>query len=327
MPKSFLYPIDKLDPDNNWHKPEGMGFCTNLVPIAGIYHPGPYVQKVANLMVGATPVDGAIVGAHFHWKILLFAVSGGADSGYKIYGIPYGSGSGTCTDVTPASGWSEGGGNEAITTAWGVQFCTFGNNVYATNGISNMIVEDFPFDTFSVGGKQFAAITPAGSGANPVGKTIESHKGHLIAGNIYMASGWNSIGSGTHESLVWWSAFDQAETFGSFLDTPQYKGTGYKYLYDTSGPIVKILSAGDIIYVFKENSIYVGEGPPFTFTLFSKEVGCPYPNSTLFLDHVVYFMSNHGPTAILPDGTLKFLGDGKVMKTLIGTSSTFGSGS
>lgn len=321
MSQAYFYKIGELSPDSGWLGTEGLGYCNNLVPVAGGYSPGPAMMFFKSPeRVSTDPLDGEILGGIVDTDTtkanLYLAMSGGTD-GYCVKKIDLTSSSVSplADDLTPASGWSQGTGNDTIIETWGVQFAIFGSYVYMTDGISGLFRSN--------GTADFTIISPATGGVAPVPKVIASFGGHLICGDIYLSSPHGGVPSGRSGSLLWWSAFDDPQTYGSLATTPQHKGTDYKFLYDTPGNVVKIVPAGDVVFAFKEKAIYIGEGPPFRWNLISNTIGCQFPNSIGYYNNGVFFMSDSGPAFIGRDGIVKLLLQGKAQRALIGTNSAF----
>lgn len=326
MYKTMFYRMGELDPDKSWIGNSGIGYANNFMPITGGYSPGPGLELLHHLTIEVdevpVTVDGEFMGGIVYSNGLdlniVFAVSGGS-LGYKVYAkeIISEPSYSPVFDVTPV-GWDQGSGNGDIIDKWGVQFTVFGADIYMTDGISGIFKKnaDNAADTF-------IAISPSSGGVAPIPKVLAAHGGHLLVGDVELAAPHGSIPSGRSPNLIWYSKFDDAQTFGSILTTPQHKGTEFKFLYDTPGGITKIVPAGDVVFVFKEKAIYIGEGPPFRWNLMSSSIGTQFPNSTGFYNNGVYFMSDSGPAYVGRDGQIVLLLEGKAQRALIGTSSAF----
>lgn len=301
---SLLYKFDKLDPDQGDRGDSGAGFLINMNPISGIYTPGPSMQRIrAVTLNGGGALDGEVCGFHCHEEIGFLSLDD-ATTRISLYaGDIYGTiQTDDEYDVTPATGWTNNG------TGGTHQFCSYGDRVFAAitgNKIVNINVVTFK----STPTTNFVFPTPTAGGYNPEARFITSHGGHLVAAGITFASSWNGL-SGTNGSMVWWSGFDNPESFGSYAFTPNILGSDYKFLYDTPGDITAMASNGDYLFVFKQNSIYIAEGPPFRFSLLSPQFGTICPNSILVYNGWVYFMSGAGPARIKPSGEFEILTEG-----------------
>lgn len=333
--QKFVYTTGAMSPDQGWLGNSGWGYVNNFMPVSGGYSPGPYLKYIDYLyddrLEGLSVYGewlGGIVYADSSGMMLHYAVGGGL-SGYRIYShkiIPHYGNSETLFPggeaTSPASGWSDPTpANQTIQDTFGVQFCVFGNYVYATNGVDKIHRILGNSQTFL----GYTAITSStGSVDNLRARLIRSHGGHLIAANISLpTTGHGLVSAGDHPNLVWWSAFDQPMVFGSISTTPQYKGTDFKFLYDTPGGITALVPAGDVIFVFKEKAIYIGDGPPFRWNLLSSSIGTQFPNSAEFFNNGVYFMSDSGPAYVGRDGSIKLLLEGSAQRALVGTSTAF----
>jgi hypothetical protein len=325
MPETMFYSYGELDPDRGWIGNEGIGYSNNLMPVTGGYSLGPYMEKISDLRYDdgdEVGVDGEYLGGITYSsgdKLYLHIAVAGGEIGYKVFSkeVTHVTAADLMSDVTPG-GWSQGSGNSDQIERWGVQFCIFGTNVYMTDGISGLFYKEAGNDI-----DPFIASVASDGAANPIPKVLAAHGGHLILGDIEISSPHGGVPSGRSSNLLWWSAFDNPQTFGSVSTTPQYKATDYKFLYDTPGGVIKIVPAGDVVFAFKEKAIYIGEGPPFRWSLLSNSTGTQFPNSTGYYNNGVYFMSDSGPAFVGRDGSIKFLLEGKAQRALIGTSSAF----
>jgi len=327
--KSFLYDIGEYNPDAGWAGNSGIGWLNNMNPAGGVYNPGPAIAQPWGVFwrdIGSQLFyDGEYMGGIIvptpgsDHPTYIYALAGGT-YGYKIERkfVKYSDGGiENGEDITPASGWSQGTGHQEIIDTWGVQFTTFGVNVFCTDGISGLHKYDW------TAASNFTIAAFDAESADPIPKVIASHGGHMILGNINLPTNYTGINSGEYPNLLWWSEFDGPENYGTLLAAPQFKGSDYKFLYDTPGGIIQIVPAGDVVFVFKEKAIYIGEGPPFRWNLLSRTIGTQFPNSCAYYAGAVYFMSDSGPARVGRSGEVELLLTGKAQRTLIGTGALF----
>lgn len=311
---NFLFPLDKFIPDTIPLGNSGMGYVQNVIPFNGVYSPSGAFGLIRQLASGPSPtftnIQGDIAGVKAFGPIALLAVENGA-TGYKLFASDFtGWQEGDIdreTDVTPAAATWAIPSSADVRKRYGVQFATVGNVVYCCNGHSN--IHNMNVITWlGTHTTNFIENVPAIGSATIKCRDIEGHAGHLFAAGIKFGAAWNGYANNEEQTaMLWWSAFGDGAAFGNYAFTPQLKGTDNRILYETQGPITAIVSAGEVLYAFKESSIYIVEGPPFRVSLLVSNVGTSYPNSLFYHEHWVYFFTDNGPARVSAQGQVEYV--------------------
>jgi len=253
--KSFIYPFDSLNPDLGDRGSSGLLAAINVNPVSGMYCPGPSVQQIREFATsGPTAINNQIVAMYPHDELIFTACRTGQKLyGGDVYGITMNEEE---YEVTPTSGWD----STPASNEWNYAFASYGDTLVAAAPDNKLVymsasafrtsptTENFEFESTFGSGKVSGSFSPEA-------KHIVTHGGHLVAAGITVDSDWNSLTAGTYDYLVWWSGFDDPLSFGSYAFTPEVLGSDYKFLYDTPGGITGMVSAGDYLFVFKDNYI------------------------------------------------------------------------
>ena len=206
----------------------------------------------------------------------------------KLYEVA----TGGFTDRSKSGGYATG---SAAPTAW--QFCSWGNEVIATN-----FVDDIQIGT---PGSDFADMITAPSPA-PKCRYVAVIRDVVVLADINL--------TGHTGDEVWWSGANASDRFD-----PGYNIAGYQQLKLTKGQITGIVG-GQYGIIFKRNSVirmsYIGYPGYWRWDVLSDAVGCAYPNSIVKYNEDIYFMSNHGLYVVRNGTTIEPVGEGKVWRFL-----------
>lgn len=123
---------------------------------------------------------------------------------------------------------------------------------------------------------------------------MASHKGVMYAGNVPETDG-------AHVSRLRWSAFGEPENFTPF-GVGNYQA--FQDVGDPLEPIVRLVSAGNDLYIFKRHSVWLVSGVgadyvgPETIFCVSTQVGLVGPNAVTTDGQMIKFISDGGVYAI-----------------------------
>lgn len=315
---SFFYKLGDLKPDlGRFGERESLQRGRNIIPYGDKYSSPPIPDICATVtLTSQSASSDCVLGAHVH-SVGLGSYSYFLGSNKNLFvndslapsGTPY-------LEITAPSSLSNisksANAYTAFSSPYAWQFTSFGNNVFATNGIDPIQVRVNNTGNFADSNQ-----TGAPTSADPKAYFITTVKNHVVIANITMGSGFGSISSGANPYLVWISATDNGRRFGSLVDTPTLLGTDFQQLYDDYGHITGLIG-GEYAYIFKERAIYLMEGPPWSFTPISTGVGCLYPNSIIKHFDDLYFWSEAGPAVLKRgSGVVQPLGYGSFHASLL----------
>lgn len=214
-----------------------------------------------------------------------------------------------------ASGTTFDAGSSVTATAdttSGCQMTSYGNYIYYATGQANDIARG-THNSMSTG----VVVYTTPDSYRPRPRYIATIKNHLLIANMKIANapaGAPLATATSYPELVMWSATDNPLRFGDPSSTPSATllGADYQQLYDEHGPITGLIG-GDYAYIFKANSIWRMDGPPWQFRPVVVGSGCIYPNSIVQLHEYVYYWGPGGPTRLrqgdsapLAPGTAKY---------------------
>lgn len=307
MPITFI-PIGKMSADFGPGPGDHSWYLVNLIPSGDggyttIGEPDQVTFATDIPCITAAPVLNAVRGVHGY---------SGAYTADKMYIALKDK---IFMDGTDVSGMAYTNG-----TTYGMQFCTYGPYVFATNRAST---DPIQVQDVTIGGA-FANITVGARCANPRAATICTYKNHVVLGNITVneagpATGYGALLNGTYPSLIWWSGTDLPMYFGSPAegDSPAVLGTDYRQTFDGDGEIVKLVATDSCVIIFKSQSILRMDGPPFQISLLSNQYGTRHPYSVKVMGRRVYFVSDFGPAYVdIDNNSVVSIGPHRISRAL-----------
>jgi hypothetical protein len=119
-------------------------------------------------------------------------------------------------------------------------------------------------------------------------------------------------------TVVWGSASDDANIFGTIAGNPGLRTTAF-FLKDEYGDITGLAATQTYLAIFKAAALYITrERSSYDFEnkCISKQFGTVHPRSAIVDGEDLYLMSNDGPVRIVNGERVERLGSGRVTWTL-----------
>jgi hypothetical protein len=129
-------------------------------------------------------------------------------------------------------------------------------------------------------------------------------------------------------TVVWGSATDDPNTFGTITGNPGLRTTAF-FLKDEYGDITGLAATQAYLAIFKATALYITrERSSYDFEneCISKQFGTVHPRSAIVDGEDIYLMSNDGPIKIVNGERVERLGSGRVTWTLNWRDSFDGAG-
>lgn len=176
-------------------------------------------------------------------------------------------------------------------------FTRFGPFVLATN--RNALIHIFDTRNWTAAGTEdFVPITLPSGVPDFSADLIEAHKQNVFAAGIFFQSSFEGYNGDVGDILLNTDDYS-AENFGSAELTPHLAGANYLLIRDNHGDITALCSNDEVLYVFKEDAVYVVDGPPYAYRMIASGIGTIYKNTVFAVHGSVYFWSKqYGPARI-----------------------------
>jgi len=222
------------------------------------YLPLPFPSILPNSQLGTAQITKArVLPSAGSWK--LYAGDAAALHEYNP------AGAGAVVDVSKIGGYTS--------DAW--QAAVFGENVIFTNGVDPMQLKR------TTDAKFIDLVDPA-SPFTPTAKFVSTFRQHTLLGNY--AEGGIDTPNG-----VWWSALNDARSYGTATDLPG-RNSDRQPFGDDLGAVRGLLDMGEYELIWRDSGITRMDGLPASFTNIENSEGTPYSNSLVSLGGVAYYM-------------------------------------
>jgi hypothetical protein len=273
--------LPDLPPLNN----PGLVEALNVLPVDRSYKSFAPLSAVST--AGPSRPMGALYPSGANGDVFFDHIYVGAQNALHLYSV--------------SSGWTNMSAS-TYGTAKNWDFAQFDDLIVAVNG------SDVPQHHTLGSSSAFTAL--ASSGTAPVAKAVG------VIGQFVMVGNLEASGGESREHVVQWCGIDQPRSWPTpDSATAIAQQSGRQYLPKELGPVQGIYGGDQHGLITQAGGLtratYVGGGVVFQFDTLSKTHGSAFPNASILVNGLLYFVSSRG--FCVTDGVqVQPIGDGKV---------------